>query len=303
MPSSSAARRAPATISPGARSPPMASTATGRAASAGEPAPALGSTQSTSTAWRPLYHPQFGQTTWGTLAWWHCGQTLRAGGRAPSSRPAGCGSWPWMSFSWGRPSSLTVGRPAGGVHVPASAPVGSRSGVLRASRRRGHPEHVEVAHRGSLGATQPQASLVAVGPARGAQAPAVLPAQRGEGQLEEHGVAHQGLEVHLRRRPADRLLVVSPSPALGSQKSSRTGTASSPPTGSAQRRHTPVHGRRDRAGDHHPAGEGLERHVGARPRPRRAPRCRPARPRRASRRGRAGRERTSCRGSRATRRS
>jgi hypothetical protein len=30
-------------------------------------------------AWRPLYHPQFGQTTWGSLALWHCGQMLRAG--------------------------------------------------------------------------------------------------------------------------------------------------------------------------------------------------------------------------------
>ena len=33
----------------------------------------------TSTAWRPLYQPQFEQTVWGTLAWRHCGQTLRAG--------------------------------------------------------------------------------------------------------------------------------------------------------------------------------------------------------------------------------
>src|SRR5579875_2148556 len=30
-------------------------------------------------AWRPLYHPQVGQTTWGSLALWHWGQMLRAG--------------------------------------------------------------------------------------------------------------------------------------------------------------------------------------------------------------------------------
>jgi hypothetical protein len=33
----------------------------------------------TSTAWRPLYQPQFEQTVWGTLACRHCGHTLRAG--------------------------------------------------------------------------------------------------------------------------------------------------------------------------------------------------------------------------------
>jgi hypothetical protein len=33
----------------------------------------------TSTAWRPLYQPQFEQTVWGTLAWRHWGQMLRAG--------------------------------------------------------------------------------------------------------------------------------------------------------------------------------------------------------------------------------
>jgi hypothetical protein len=33
----------------------------------------------TSIAWRPPYQPQLGQTTWGSLAWRHCGQTLRGG--------------------------------------------------------------------------------------------------------------------------------------------------------------------------------------------------------------------------------
>ncbi len=31
-------------------------------------------------AWRPPYQPQFGHTTWGSLARWHCGHSLRGGG-------------------------------------------------------------------------------------------------------------------------------------------------------------------------------------------------------------------------------
>jgi hypothetical protein len=36
-------------------------------------------TQSTSTAWRPAYQPQFPQTTWGSLVAPQRGQRLRAG--------------------------------------------------------------------------------------------------------------------------------------------------------------------------------------------------------------------------------
>lgn len=35
--------------------------------------------QSTSIAWRPLYQPQFGHTTWGSFARRHWGQRLCAG--------------------------------------------------------------------------------------------------------------------------------------------------------------------------------------------------------------------------------
>jgi hypothetical protein len=31
------------------------------------------------TAWRPPYHPQLGQTTWGNLPLRHCGHVLRGG--------------------------------------------------------------------------------------------------------------------------------------------------------------------------------------------------------------------------------
>jgi hypothetical protein len=38
-----------------------------------------GKRQLISIAWRPLYQPQFGQTMWGSLACWHCGQVERPG--------------------------------------------------------------------------------------------------------------------------------------------------------------------------------------------------------------------------------
>jgi hypothetical protein len=60
----------------------MASTATGRAARAspdGRAPPRATLRYSTSRACRPLYQPQLGQTTWGSLALVHWGQTERAG--------------------------------------------------------------------------------------------------------------------------------------------------------------------------------------------------------------------------------
>ena len=80
VPCSSAARRAPSTMSPGALSPPMASTATGRVASVsgvGRSPRRLKSVDLDRLA--PLYQPQLGQTTCGVLDAWQCGHTLRAG--------------------------------------------------------------------------------------------------------------------------------------------------------------------------------------------------------------------------------
>jgi len=52
------------------------------------------STQSTSTAWRPLYHPQFGQTTWGP-----CGRAVRAGrARRALQHPGGRTTAPALAF-------------------------------------------------------------------------------------------------------------------------------------------------------------------------------------------------------------
>ena len=58
----------------------MASTATGREANASPDGRAAAPRHySTSMACRPLYQPQFGQTTWGVLAVVHWGHTERAG--------------------------------------------------------------------------------------------------------------------------------------------------------------------------------------------------------------------------------
>ncbi len=79
MPSSSTARRAPATISPGAWSPPMASTATGRPRQTTPRAGAEAVPLVDLDGLAALVPPAVAHTTCGTLAWWHCGQMLRAG--------------------------------------------------------------------------------------------------------------------------------------------------------------------------------------------------------------------------------
>ena len=83
--------RRPSTISPGALSPPMASTAMGRVDHR-----ASGVDQSTSMAWRPWYQPQLPHTTWGSLTAPQRGQVLRAGclerpGRGPAAAALGLG--------------------------------------------------------------------------------------------------------------------------------------------------------------------------------------------------------------------
>ena len=127
-----------------------------RPGAAGHGRPA-GSTQSTSTAWRPLYHPQFGQTTWGTLA---C-VALRAhaagrqlehpvGGPAAAALGLGClllgdghrrfsssgdraggVSSPWPGRAPGRRRSRSrrvCSAAAAGTRVPATGPTGARRG-------------------------------------------------------------------------------------------------------------------------------------------------------------------------------
>ena len=90
IPSSSAARRAPATISLGALSPPWRRRRWGASAAATEKRPLRrGLEGQTSTATRFLYQPHVGQTTWGTLAEPQRGHSERAGSdsrHAPARR-------------------------------------------------------------------------------------------------------------------------------------------------------------------------------------------------------------------------
>ena len=88
---------------PWRRPRPAADPAGGSGRSTGRRGPGGCRVQPTSMAWRPLYHPQVGHTTCGSLALWHWGRRCGRGHSAPRRWPAGCGSWPWRSSSWGRP--------------------------------------------------------------------------------------------------------------------------------------------------------------------------------------------------------
>ena len=233
-------------------------------------------------------------------------------GSAASWRPGGCGPWPWRSSSWGRPSSvlqLSADR-AGGVRLPwpGRVPGRRRSGLPggcappAAAGTRGTGYWADrstsrLAHRGSLGATHPHDSVVAVGPALGAQPPAGLAAERGQGQLEDHGVVDHGPQVELvvddAGRPPRRR------GRRGGRRARRSARAprstSSPPTGSgaapARPRSTgpatvPV--------TMTPPSKDCEDHVAGRPRPPRARRCRPASGPRSARSGSSRPRRTSC---------
>ena len=168
---SAAAWRAPATISPGAWSPPMASTATGSMASVGTAAQAL-----TSMATRSLYQPQVGHTVCGSLALPQRGQTLRAGRRASRRRRGGCAVFDFDFFFLGTAIVVSAGRTgccrlagrrtaivATSAAMPAGRPPSLGVSVGRGARR-APPSGRRVAARRS------RTALVAVGAARRAQA-------------------------------------------------------------------------------------------------------------------------------------
>ena len=204
----------------------------------------------------------------------------RPGGRAARPPPGGCGPWPWTSSSWGRPSRSPRSVRGARALVRRCRPAGT-----------GYRSTSRLAHRGSRGATQPQSPSLRFGPALRAQAGAVVPAQRRQGQLE-----------HDRRRARaaprstvvvdDRVRAPRRRAGPGRRRSARArGSSSSPETGSAQRRHDPDPGRPHRPGRPSiPPSKGLEDDVdlglgagghhaaaGVDARPRRA--GRPARPR------------------------
>ena len=123
--------------------------------------------QSTSTAWRPLYHPQWGQTTCGSFARLHWGQRLREGSSASRPRLAGSGSSTSRSSSWGRPSSLSPlgyrlrGAPSPDKRGPPSgrsSPCRYRSRGCGSRRSSGQSPRQSGPHSGASGSSRIQAS-------------------------------------------------------------------------------------------------------------------------------------------------
>src|SRR3954469_25630949 len=125
-------------------------------------------------AWRLWYQPQVGHTTWGSLAAEQRGQMLREG--AASFQFA---AWRLRLFIL---LVFFFGTAIAGLLF--SGPSEVSGSVLQPQIVEGCPPGV--AHLGRA----PAVGLVAVGTAGGAQAGAVVGAQRREGQLEQHDVAH-----------------------------------------------------------------------------------------------------------------
>ena len=204
-----------ATISAGALSPPMASTAMGsigwgswvaRLRSLRTRGPA----QSTSMAWRPWYQPQLPHTTWGTWPTPHRGHMLRAGvdespGRSPAAAALGLrglllgdGHGGYLGRGWdGRDRPVGHGgrERASGRGDPGRTNAENRSGVSRRTEgRRGRPSGGRAAARRPR-RSAPVAAPSTVAGKRSGRGPGSRAAQRRQRQGEQHGVAHQRLEV------------------------------------------------------------------------------------------------------------
>src|SRR5437588_9735352 len=135
-------------------------------------------------AWRPPYHPQFGHTTWGSLAWRHCGHTLRGGADS-------------RQFEARRLRLLALEVFFLGTAIFVSFAL---VGAQRVERR---PSGVHHLHH------VPAVALVAVRPTFRAQTQAVLIAERGLGQLEQYSVARQRRQVDLVASKRIGLLAVA----------------------------------------------------------------------------------------------
>ena len=185
-PSSATARWAPATISSGALSPPIASSATGSIAQA----------QSTSMAWRPAYQPQFPHTTWGTLVAPQRGHRLRE--RAPRGVQALARRLRLLAlevFFLGTAMGWSSGAVRSARATGASAQPGDASGRSSCAEHvQGRPPGIAGRGRRPSSSTEPS-SAARAGNASGAGPRQSGPAQRGQRQVQEHGVPHHGLEV------------------------------------------------------------------------------------------------------------
>ena len=134
----------------------------------------------TSTAVRPLYQPQLGHTTWGSLEVAHWGHTLRAG-RARVQ----------LDARRLRVLALLVLRLGTGIdlHFHQKRAYPSLRGSLGLGVRKLEP--VQCSPPGILWRLAVARRLVAIDPALGAQARAVGPTERRERQVQEDGVVDQ----------------------------------------------------------------------------------------------------------------
>ena len=136
-------------------------------------------------AWRPPYQPQFGQTTCGSLACVHWGQTLRGGALSFQFEARRLRLFALdvfflgtamsiVSFAFGLSFGFGWWFGLGGIQVLESRPPGI--GVVSLA---------------------PATALCEGRPTHGAQPLAILAAQRYQREFQEHGVACQRLQVHL----------------------------------------------------------------------------------------------------------
>ena len=235
-----------------------------------------GSSQSTSTAWRPLYQPQLGQTTCGVLAAWQCGHTLRAGRRrrhAAGLVAAALGlGLLLLRDSHGR--SPTIGS---GARVHSRRLDGRTAGT-------GYRSTSRLAHRGSRGATQPQSPSLRLAPHWGHR-----PAQ----SSRHRGAIGSSSTTASRTSGPRSMVVVDDRVELLVRRPRQRGVGEALAHGDAQ---LPRHRLGAAPADPDPGGgtvpstsiAALEGHAGSRrtrPRRRGAPRCAPGRcrPRRAAR--------------------
>ena len=231
-PCSSKARRAPSTTSAGALSPPTASTRDGERGERLRRWPLAPAAQVSRP--RPLGDPCTSHSS-GTprAASWPPGSAGRRCAPAGTSRQAA--AW------WERPFALDF-------FFFGTAIDGSPGGVGRGAPggRSRLPEHVEVSPPGVSRGNAAAFALVAVGAAHGAQAGAVVPAQRRHGKFEHDGVPRQRAEVDevVDDGVAARRLARPGSRRAGPRSAPGPSTTSSPDTGSAQRRHIPAQGAR-----------------------------------------------------------
>ncbi len=209
--------RAPATISPGALSPPIASTATGRP----EASPPGGSTSRSRLPAGPC--TTHNEDTRRAAPWpgGTAGRRCGSAGGAPSSMLVCCGSSPSRSSSWVRPYRGSWARRRRHVTRPGRRP----------SKRRERRTAESVAGLQSQGSTFRSAPHVE-------QSPRQFWLQSGAGGSSSSTASWASTS----RSTESFTSGYASSPSPDSVKSSRTGTTSLPVATARHRLHSPVQG-------------------------------------------------------------